>query len=397
MSCDYSVPVPLLRFLGTCIYGNAGAYYKGLSEAERAELEAQGKYFGFQAWFYRYLCDVLPETKKSEYQRLYRIRQVRAMMDEQALKRLYGVLAEHGLRFVPIKGADLAFRLYPDAALRGYSDWDIWFHPDDCERALAVLKDDGWTVSSSHEDDHEIRKKAFTHHYSPRRRGPHKVEPHFSLAHFFGCDPHEMWECTCPFDGTRRVLSPEMNILMLARHASIRSYYHAVLPKLLTDMAIVMRSGEVDFTKLRELAERWHFPYPGDLMAAFPEFFPPDVIRSLDADQAKAKSYRSVFEYRGKLGESLSVSLFLSRYEARGNIAGGLRERFREHSLTTMRGVYGLPRQGAWGRVAWAYLHWFCTRSWRARFWLRRTKGLLEYGRMVEEIESRKPRSDETA
>ena len=397
MNFDYSVPVPLLRFLGACVYGDAGAYYEGLGEAERAELEAQGKKYGFRAWFYRYLCDVLPETKKAEYQNLYRTMQIKAMMGERELKRLYGVLTEYDLRFVPIKGADLAFRVYPDAALRVFGDWDIWFHPDDCERALVVLKDDGWTLPEQYADKPDaLREKTSDHHFARRRRGSYEMEPHFTLTNFNGCDPHELWEGVCPCDGVRHVLSPEMNMLMLSRHAASRSYYHASLPKLLTDMAMVMRSGKVDFSRLHQLANRFHLPYPGDLLAAFPEFFPAEVLRTLDADQEKAAVFRSLFDCRGSLGEPEDVSLVLSRCEACGNVMGGLLERIRKHDPATIRRIYRLPDNGAWGRVAWAYLCWFWTRSWSARVWLQRKKKLREYGRIVESIESRKPCPDKT-
>ena len=46
MGYDYGIPTPLLRFLGACVYGNPGAYYAGLIEAERAELDEQGRGFG---------------------------------------------------------------------------------------------------------------------------------------------------------------------------------------------------------------------------------------------------------------------------------------------------------------------------------------------------------------
>ena len=63
-----------------------------------------------------------------------------------------------------------------------------------------------------------------------------------------------------------------MNLLMLTRHAASQSYYHAQLPKLLTDAAMVMQNEKVNFDKLRELANKWNLPYSGDLPAAFHEF-----------------------------------------------------------------------------------------------------------------------------
>ena len=390
MSYHYGIPSQLLQFLGACVYSDAKSFYADLSDAGRAELEAQGNSFGMAAWFYRYLHDVLPEEKKAAYRKIYQMRQMKAMICEQELKRLYHVLAGHGLRFVPIKGADLAYRLYPDTALRVFNDWDIWFHPDDCERAIAVLAEDGWKVLERYSDDHEAVRKIAGHHYSPHRRGNNVLEPHFSLSNFENVDLNEMWKHTLEYpqgDG-QRVLSPEMNLLMLGRHAATRSYYHAQIPKLAVDAAMVMRKEKVDFTALRELAARWHLPYPGDLLAAFPEFFPAETIDAFGADPAKTNVFRKIFETRDLLGETENTSLLLSRFETNGMVARGILNRIRTHNAFMMRCMYRLPKEGAWGRLLWAYVSWFWTRTWMAAGWIRRDRRLKKYGCLVESVDS---------
>jgi hypothetical protein len=392
MSYDYSIPTLLLRFLGSCVYGNARAYYAALNESERAELERQGRGFRADAWFYRCLYDVLPDEKRAEHRKTYQMRQINAMTGALELKRLYRVLAEHGLRFVPIKGADLAYRLYPDAALRPYGDWDIWFHPDDCERALAVLAEDGWTVPERYSGVRGSVRRSGAHHFSPHVRGRHRIEPHFTLPNFNGIDPFEMWEYTtdCPDGDGQRVLSPEMNLMMLARHAASLSYYHARIPAILTDAAMVLKDP-ADFAVLRRLSDRWRLPYPGDLLAAFPEFFPAGEIEKFGAEPAKAAAFRKIFEKRATLGEQENVSLLLSRYEQRGRVAGSIWKHIRTHSPAEMRCVSHLPEHGAWGRVAWAYIRWFWTRSLSAGAWIRRNPELRDYACMVEALEPNAP------
>ena len=389
MVYDYGIPTPLLRFLGACVYGDAGAYYAGLTGTERNELEGQGRAFGLSAWFYRYLYDVLPEAKRAEYQKYYQARQLKAMMGAQELKRLYHTLSANNLRFVPVKGADLAYRLYPDAALRVFGDWDIWFHPGDCDRALAVLAEDGWQIPELYSDRQDKAIKTANHHFSPHVRGQYALEPHFTLANFGNADPHEMWEHTVeyPHGDGQRVLSPEMNLLMLARHAASQSYYHAQLPKLLTDAAMVMKE-KVDFTRLHKMAERWNLPYPGDLLAAFPEFFPENVVHMFEADPAKAAEFRAVFEMRGRLGEPDQESLLLSRFEVQGDVAEGVLKHILSLCPDKMRLIYHLPKHGAWVQVAWAYLCYFWTRGWRAMRWMLNKQKLRDYARSVESIES---------
>ena len=389
MGYDYGIPTHLLKFLGACVYGDAKAYYAGLNEAERAELEGQGKRFGMGAWFYRYLYNALPEARREEYRKTYLARQLKALRGGEELKRLYRVLAAHGLRFVPIKGADMAYRLYPDTALRVFGDWDIWFHPDDCERALAVLSEDDWIPPERYTDRHNAAIKSANHHFSPHVRGDYVLEPHFTLANFDGVDPHDMWEYTeeYPAGEGQRVLSPEMNLLMLARHAASKSYYHAQIPKLLTDAAMVMKEG-VDYSLLRDVSARWHLPYPDDLFAAFPEFFPEEVILKFDADSAKSSEFRAIFEMRGQLGEPESEALLLSRFEARGQVAGGVAKHIRSLTPDKMRLINHLPKRGAYWCVLWAYLCYFWTRGCRAILWMRSKQTFRDYTRAVESIES---------
>jgi hypothetical protein len=387
---NYGIPASLLRFLGACVYGNPVSYYGGLNEAERAELNVQGRAFGMTAWFYRYLCNYLPEEKKLAFQKIYQTRQVKAMLGARELKRLYCVLASHGLHFTPIKGADLAYRLYPDAALRSFCDWDIWFHPDDCERALDVLAEDGWKVPEGSSTNLAADQRKGRHHFLGHVRGQYRIEPHYTLANFEEIAPNEMWDCTLDYpngDG-QRVLSPEMNLLMLTRHAATKSYFHAQLPKLLTDAAMVMQNEEVNFDKLRELANKWNLPYSGDLLAAFPEFFPSDVIAGFKSDSKRADAFRQVFEIRGRLGEQENASLRLGRFESRGQIVGGVWKYIYSLSPGKIRHIYHLPVHGAWGRVTMAYLRWGWTRVWKARTWIRRNPLLREYAHMVETAES---------
>lgn len=319
------------------------------------------------------------------------------MMGAQELKRLYRVLASHDLRFAPIKGADLACRLYPDAALRVFGDWDIWFHPDDCGRALAVLAEDGWKFTELYSNRHEAALKTARHHFSPHVRGQYTLEPHFTLANFDNIDPYEMWEHTVEYpagDG-QRVLSLEMNLLMLAQHAASQSYYHAQLPKLLADAAMVMRE-KVDFSLLRELSARWHLPFSGDLLAAFSEFFPEDELRMFDADPAKVTEFRAVFEIRGRLGEPDRESLLLSRFDVQGNVAEGVLKHILSLRPDKIRLICHLPKRGAWGRVMRAYLRYFWTRGWRAANWMGNRQELRAYIHLVGSVESESDSSGKT-
>lgn len=392
---NYGVPVDLLRFLGACVYGDAAAYYRALADTARAALEREACAFVQQAWLYRFLYDELPEERRARYRKVYQLRQAQAAQGAHAIRQCFDELSARGLRFAPIKGADLTWRIYPDAALRHGNDWDVWFHPDDCEKALDALAETGWQVPVHYTDRNGAVARTAQHHYSPHVRGQYTLEPHYTLANFDGIDPRELWAHTTEMSdgGGRHALTPELNLLMLARHAASQSYYHAQLPKLLTDAAMVMRHDDVDFAKLRAMSDRWRLPYPGDLLAAFPEFFPSEIVAKFGADPEKTALFRAIFEARGKLGEPDTTTLVFSRSRAKGETAASVVHRLTTCSPSKIRMVYRLPKHGAWGDVCRCYADYFRTRTARVlSSLLGRDRKMLDYCRLVESAES--PRTD---
>lgn len=380
---------PLLPFLSACLYGDAASFFMRLDEAERTLLESQCGAFGMTAWLYRFLSDVLPDERRLAFQKKYQTVKVQALAREHELNRLCGVLRENGLRFALIKGADLAYRLYPDPALRRYGDWDVWFYPDDCEKALETLAEDGWEVPAQYSDFHEAVRKTKAHHFSPHVKGSNKLEPHFSLPNFSGIDPHAIWEYTveCP-GGGQHLLSPELNLLILARHAAMRSYFHVSVPKLLADIGVIVQKETVDFAKLRSMAAQWRLPYPGDLFAAFPEFFPAETVAGFGADPVAAARFRTLFEMRDTMTSPESVSLALNQFYAGGDKAHGIWAFIRGMGPNKIRVCYKFPEHGAWGRVSWGFVRYSFTWAWRVLTSLvRRDKSLRDYCHLVNTLE----------
>ena len=392
---NYGVPADLLRFLGACVYGDAAAYYRALADTARAALEREACAFIQQAWLYRFLYDELPEERRAKYRKVYQLRQAQAAQGAHAIRQCFDELSARGLRFAPIKGADLTWRIYPDAALRHGNDWDVWFHPDDCEKALDALAETGWQVPVHYTDRNGAVARTAQHHYSPHVRGQYTLEPHYTLANFDGIDPRELWAHTTEMSdgGGRHALTPELNLLMLARHAASQSYYHAQLPKLLTDAAMVMRHDDVDFAKLRAMSDRWRLPYPGDLLAAFPEFFPSEIVAKFGADPEKTALFRAIFEARGKLGEPNTTKLAVLRSRQKGTASSFIVNHVLSRSPHRIRAQYHLPRHGAWGRLCLSYLDYFWSRSCRViSVLLGGHRRLKDYCRLVESAES--PRTD---
>ena len=379
------VDLNLIKFLGRCVYGDPVAYYLDLSVPDRRKLLKEAQKNGYLNWIYRYLQPVLKPEISAVAGRAYQTSQAAALSDECGLRRLYRVLAQAGLRFVPIKGVDLAFRVYPDAALRNFVDWDIWFHPDDCEAALPVLRQDGWLAPYL-----ETRRKTARQHYAAHCRGDKTLEPHCTLSRFGKVDPLKLWEHTVPdaeIPGMRR-LTPELNFLMLNRHASANCYRFAKIPQLLVDTAFLMQKTPVDFAGSRRLSEQWQLPYAGDLPAAYPEFFPPEILAELQADPVRSAAYRNLFDFRAKLPDSSLTSWRLADATAQGQLGRQAIGFLKNHRATVIRSRYYLPERGAYGRLAWAYCRYLAGKTVAAFRLLSRSDGKLrEYCRKLRKLE----------
>ena len=94
---------------------------------------------------------------------------------------------------------------------------------------------------------------------------------------------------------------------------------------------------------------------------------------------------------------SPGAAIQLNRFRASGNTTGGIWERLRGCGADKMRVVYLLPKHGAWGRLAWAFMRYYCSRTWRVVCaWFRRGD-LLDYCRIVDSIEAGAAESAKTA
>ena len=296
----------LLLLIRACLNGNAEEYYERLNADKKRKLEEIAKAYGFEPWLYRYLHKKLPEERVDHYKNAYLGAQTWALINRCELEKLFGLFQKNKIKYIPIKGVDLAYRLYPDAALRRFSDWDIWFHPDDFFHALDVLKDAGWKCTKDllsaavHIGPRTVRGESVmlfaSHHVAPFRKNKFMLEPHFTMPNFQNVDPLELWDYTmeCPTKNGAYILSPELNLLLVTRHAASHSYFHANLPKMLADSAAILREPVFDHNKLLRMVQKWKMPYSGAFCAAFPDFFSQETISSFSAEPKETELFRKV-------------------------------------------------------------------------------------------------------
>lgn len=367
------------RILGELFFGEdaegIGRLWLGHSKEERREFFQRIRREGFMAFCARRLVKSRVLSKED----VARLRDEnegymrKNMLDEVALKQLYDEFEAGGIRFCPIKGIDLAYRVYPVASLRRYDDWDILFHPDDFKRALDFLRGRGW-LELRHGDVET------DHHSSPMKKDDFILEPHRTLACFPGTDPRKIWKYVFPVSagGCRHVLSPEMNILQMARHASEFKYREIAVSKLLLDAGMLLMAEDVDWGRVREISVELGQPYAGDLFGAFPEFFPAEIVAQMAPDPDRVSAYREIFLRRG---EFLMVGDAELMMESENRFSKGwFRCVFGVFHPKNIRHAYNLPEKGDWRGLLKGYWTEVCQKFKRFfRYAHHKTPGLREY------------------
>lgn len=341
-----------LTFLSQLVYDNAPIEDgRAFVTANRPSLErciADG--FAGVAWRRLAECEELEEDVRNTLKALSQKQLVRSMREEVALKQLYAEFEREQIRFCPIKGIDLAFRVYPCACMRPYLDWDVLFHPADVRRAQDYLKGHGWQEiidGAEHPDNH---------HYPPLVRDNHMIEPHWTLPHFRQVPAERLWDFMQQVEGTscQFRLTPELNLLMVVRHAAEAQYRAVPLARLLLDAAFIIERCGVDWPRLQRLCRDMALPYPGNLLAAFPEFFPAEVVAAMAAAPEQVNAYREVFRARHEMAGVSSPELFM--YDRRRFSWKWLRHAVAAFGPRSMRERHELAPRGEYGRLVWAYV-----------------------------------------
>jgi hypothetical protein len=220
----------ILKFVSEVWFGSPAEFFATLPAEEQTGLLQLIREYKLEAWGYYALNQLLPAAEAADFQEKYQQNAVASLKSKVALKSLYQLFEEKKIRFVPIKGIDLAWRCYPAAALRSFCDWDILIHPDDCLQALDALANDGWKVLG------KLDVNTRHHHFAVHEKDGIFLEPHRSLSQFDGIDVYELWQEIKPVkvDSMQHELSAELNIIQLVRHFSENNYLHQPLLKFLS-------------------------------------------------------------------------------------------------------------------------------------------------------------------
>ena len=343
-----TINVQLLHLLRETLWGDGKKYFQSLNEKQKQQLCPEMMTAHLCCWCYRALYDVLPETFRKPFHTSYLYRSGKVAQQQQMKNELFALLETNRIRFAPIKGADLAFELYPDPVLRYFCDLDILIHPEDCLRALEVLDQAHWQELSDKTQFPEH------HHYTIRSKNHVALEPHKTLPQFDHVSAETIWQHIHPVHpgNFQHRLEPELQLLLLVRHAA--NHCEESVYKLLLDAAHILKNGSVSMEKLQQLVQKWEMPYPGHFLAAFPEFFPEDILKQARGSQEGAKLYRQLFEQSAGCARISQHHRVVSQKFWKKK---WWQKRLQGLTPLTLRNKYHLPVRGTYIRLAAVFIY----------------------------------------
>ncbi len=186
----------------------------------------------------------------------------RHLLMTRELGRVLRRCAADGLEVIVLKGPVLADSVYPDPALRPFSDLDLLVRPADRLRADALLRELGHRrVADEHSWDFDIAYDGATVYETP---GGVRIDLHWSLLteprFVWNAGEAEIWERSVALTvagEAARGLGREDLVLYLAAHLAV---HHTLAgPLRYWDVALLLErwGGDVDWPVLLVRAARW--------------------------------------------------------------------------------------------------------------------------------------------
>lgn len=248
----------------------------------------------------------LPPTAKAKLAVTYSATQQRNAAIAGQLAELLAACAADALEVIVLKGGYLAFQVYPDPALRGMSDLDLLFHPEDLPRGEAMLRSLGYEGKHKSADTGPgIVKHTSTYKRQTGAETSSTPNPYLSTAGDRHVDPHSsleeswfglrvdvtpgVWQRSKPITlvgQPAQALAPEDLLL----HLSVHLIFHLLMGKpslvQLYDLAVVCDRLSLDWPSLLARSqERAATPFLLAALHLAREIFaapvPPEALRTL--------------------------------------------------------------------------------------------------------------------
>ena len=284
-----------------------------------------------------------PETYRA-FQGDYRAAAMQELPQRFAMERLAGIFDKAGMRFAPIKGADIAVNYYPDPVLRIRCDLDVLVHPDDIGTAERLARADGWRQTAVYE--HEYHRPVLV------KQNVH-LELHYNLPDVGDEHVAYLWEQLIREPGTnsRYRLPPELTALLVFHHARLHYWLTGVVA--LADLGFILgRVKSLDWSRIDEFAKHFGIAAPQALFHAFAGFFPARYLPAgTPPPEEILRAIRVAVQAHLNLNEHRELVMGLDRFSP-----DWWRKRFRGFSPSVVRFTYHLPPRGSFFRLLGGYL-----------------------------------------
>ena len=262
----------------------------------------------------------LPASARAKLAVTYAATQRRNAAIAGQLAELLAAYVATGIDAMVLKGGYLAFAVYPDPALRGMSDLDLFFRPGDLARAETVLESLGYQGKHKSADEGPgIVKHTSTYKRTGAGESTGTPNPYLSTAGDRHVDPHGsleeswfglrvditpgVWERSQPVTlvgQAARAMAAEDLLLQLSVHL----VFHLLMGKpslvQLYDIAFVSQALPVDWAIVLERSRQRHAtpflfaaahlaveifaaPIPAPVMAQLQTACPPGLARRIQA------------------------------------------------------------------------------------------------------------------
>jgi hypothetical protein len=202
---------------------------------------------------------LVPAAALASLRKAYYANEVRNFRLLHRIAPLIGAADAAGIRAVVTKGARLALTVYPDIALRPFTDIDLVVHPRDWPRLETVLAALGYAPESGGLTRLDPENRALDWTFTPYyRQGDLLVELHFAYLglHVPFRSEEDFWASVgrVRIDGAdARIMSREYELCYLCLHAQQHSYARLMW---LTDIAELGSQADMDPDKAARIARR---------------------------------------------------------------------------------------------------------------------------------------------
>jgi hypothetical protein len=167
----------------------------------------------------------LPETEATRLKTFIGATRIEGFVRKSVIQEVYNTFVKHEIDCVWLKGAVLAFQLYPEFWMRYMRDIDVWVSKQQADQAVDVLLARGFSIVEQERPIHFDMYTTKIHHIVSKRGV--EVEIHFRLTppvedYYLTDKQHEwFWNTAITIEneiGTIRTLSLEAQVIYLVHH-----------------------------------------------------------------------------------------------------------------------------------------------------------------------------------